>query len=218
MAAFTGAMSRSTNAESIAWFLTRVWPQVLAEMAGATLIIAGANPPQWLWQRRSSSVVVTGYVDDFEEIYRSAAWFATPLTLGAGIKFKVLDAMAHGMAVVATPIAADGIVEEAGCRCFAGITADPRQMAERIVFSLRHPDYRSVVGERARLWVHSRFDFERSVSRALQIYQQLCSAPTGSKELLAPRVAHEEFAAEHPRSSSDSVMSVSSGVATPAVT
>ncbi len=176
---FTGAMSRSTNAESIAWFLARVWPRVLSEMAGATLIVAGANPPQWLWQQRSSSVVVTGYVDDFDEIYRNASLFVAPLTLGAGIKFKVLDAMAYGLAVVATPIAAEGIVEEAGRGCFAAITADPGQMAERIVFCLRHPEYRSAVGDRARTWVHSRFDFERSASRALQIYQQFCSAPRG---------------------------------------
>ena len=126
--------------------------------------------------KRSSSVVVTGYVDDFDEIYRSASLFVAPVTLGAGIKFKVLDAMAYGLAVVATPIAAEGIVEEAGCDCFAGITADPDQMAERIVFSLRRPDYRSAVGTHARSWVHSRFNFERSVSRSLQIYQRLCSA------------------------------------------
>ena len=185
--AFTGAMSRSTNAESIAWFLARVWPRVLSEMAGATLIVAGANPPKWLWQHRSSSVVVTGYVDDFDEIYRKASLFVAPLTLGSGIKFKVLDAMAYGLAVVATPIAAEGIVEEAGRDCFAAITADPCQMAERIVFSLRRPNYRSAVGHRARSWVHSRFDFEGSVSRALQIYQQLCSTPTGSASTLALR-------------------------------
>jgi glycosyltransferase involved in cell wall biosynthesis len=175
--AFTGAMSRSTNAESVAWFLARVWPRVLSEMTGATLIVAGANPPQWLWQQRSSSVVVTGYIDDFDEIYRNASLCVAPLTPGAGIKFKVLDAMAYGLAVVATPIAAEGIVEEAGRDCFAAVTADPDQMAERIVFSLRRPDYRSAVGNRARSWVHSRFDFERSASRALQIYQRLSSAP-----------------------------------------
>jgi len=185
--AFTGAMSRSANAESIAWFLARVWPLVLSEMAGATLIVGGADPPQWLWQQSSSSVVVTGYVDDFDEIYRSATLFVAPLTLGSGIKFKVLDAMAYGLAVVATPIAAEGIVDEAGRGCFAAITADPRQMAERILFCLRHPDYRSVVGDRARSWVRSRFDFDRSVSHALQVYERLCSVPRGSAGPLAFR-------------------------------
>ena len=164
-----------------------MWPRVLSDMAGATLIVAGANPPQWLWEQRSSSVVVTGYIDDFDEIYREASLFVAPLTLGSGIKFKVLDAMAYGLAVVATPVAAEGIVDEAGRDCFAAITADPRQMAERIVFSLRNPDYRSAVGERARSWVHSRFDFDSSVSRALQIYQQLSSASKGSDGPLAFR-------------------------------
>jgi glycosyltransferase involved in cell wall biosynthesis len=153
----------------------------------ATLIVAGANPPQWLWERRSSSVVVTGYVDDFDEIYRTASLFVAPLTLGAGIKFKVLDAMAYGLAVVATPIAAEGIVEEAGRDCFAAITTDPRQMADKVVFSLRHPDFRSAVGDRARSWVLSRFEFDHSVARAVQIYQRLCSTPRGSAGPLAVR-------------------------------
>ena len=86
--AFTGAMPRSANTESIAWFLARVSPRprVLAEMAGATLIVGGANPPQWLWQRRSSSVVVTGYVDDFDEDGLPECFVvgSAPLTLGAG--------------------------------------------------------------------------------------------------------------------------------------
>jgi glycosyltransferase involved in cell wall biosynthesis len=184
---FTGAMSQSTSAESIAWFLARVWPRVLSEMANATLIIGGADPPQWLWQERSSSVVLSGYVDDFDEIYRTASLFVAPPTLGTGIKFKMLDAMAYGLAVVATPIAAEGIVEEAGRRCFAGITADPSQMAERIIFCLRHPNYRSAVGSRAQSWVNSRFSFERSVSRSLQIYQGLCSVPRGSDGRIASR-------------------------------
>ena len=178
--AFTGAMSRSANAESIAWFLARVWPRVLAEMAGATLIVGGANPPQWLWQRRSSSVVVTGYVDDFDDIYRSASLFVSRRSPSVqGLSSRCSTRWLIVTQCVATPIAAEGIVEEAGSGCFAAITADPEQMAEKILFCLRHPDYRSAVGARARSWVHTRFDFGRSVSRGFQIYQQLCAAQTG---------------------------------------
>jgi len=182
--AFTGAMSRSTNTGSIGWFLTRVWPRVLSEVSNATLIVGGANPPEWLWRQGSSSVVVTGCTDDVNEAYGSAALSVAPPTSDTGIEFKVLEAMAYGLAVVATPKAAEGVVEEAGHGCFAGVTADPRQMAERIVFCLRHPDYRSGVGIRARRWVDSRSSFEGSVSSSLQIYSRLRSTTGGSRDRL----------------------------------
>ena len=113
---------------------------------------------------------MTGYVDDLDSVYRDSSLFVAPLVAGAGVKFKVLDAMAYGLPVVATPIAAEGIVEEAGESCFAAITEDPAVMAERIEFFLRHLEAAADVGSRARKWVHERFDFGQSARRALASY------------------------------------------------
>ena len=76
---------------------------------------------------------MTGYVDDLDPFYRDAFVFVAPLRLGAGLKFKVLDAMAYGLPVVATSVAAEGILEQCGPGCFAAVTDDPRRMAEAIV-------------------------------------------------------------------------------------
>ena len=73
----------------------------------------------------SATTVVTGYVEDLDAVYRDSSLFVAPLIAGAGVKFKVLDAMASGLPVIATPIAAEGIVEDAGESCFAAITEDP---------------------------------------------------------------------------------------------
>jgi glycosyltransferase involved in cell wall biosynthesis len=175
---FTGALFRSVNSESIRWFLDAVWPTVVACVPEAKLVIAGADPPEWLVERRSATTVVTGYVEDMDAVYRDSSLFVAPLIAGAGVKFKVLDAMASGLPVVATPIGAEGIVEEAGEGCFAAITEDPKVMAERIGFFLRHRDAASNVGARARKWAQERFDFEQSARRALALYTRLAaSAP-----------------------------------------
>ena len=60
----------------------------------AKLVIAGADPPEWLVGRRSATTVVTGYVEDLDAVYRDSSLFVAPLIAGAGVKFKVLDAMA----------------------------------------------------------------------------------------------------------------------------
>jgi glycosyltransferase involved in cell wall biosynthesis len=172
---FTGALFRSVNSESIRWFLDAVWPTVESRLPEAKLVIAGADPPEWLVGRRSATIEVTGYVEDLGAVYRNSSLFVAPLRAGAGVKFKVLDAMAFGLPVVATPIGAEGIVEDAGESCFAAITEDPVVMAERIEFFLRHPEAASDVGARARKWAHERFDFGRSARRALASYTRLAA-------------------------------------------
>jgi glycosyltransferase involved in cell wall biosynthesis len=178
---FTGALFRSVNADSIRWFLDEVWPTVQTSVPEAKLVIAGADPPEGVRRRHSSTTVVTGYVDDLDSVYRDTSLFVAPLVAGAGVKFKVLDAMAYGLPVIATPIAAEGIVEEAGEECFAAVTADPAEMAERIEFFLRHSDAAADVGSRAREWVHEKFDFGQSAQRALASYARLAARSETSR-------------------------------------
>ena len=118
-------------------------------------------------------------------VYRDSSLFVAPLIAGAGVKFKVLDAMASGLPVVATPIAAEGIVEDAGESCFAAITEDPVVMAERIVFFLRHREAASDVGARARKWAHERFDFGQSARRALASYTRLAAGALPAEDPVA---------------------------------
>jgi glycosyltransferase involved in cell wall biosynthesis len=182
---FTGALFRSVNSESIRWFLDAVWPTVQACVPEAKLVIAGADPPEWLVLRRSATIVVTGYVEDLDAVYRDSSLFVAPLIAGAGVKFKVLDAMVSGLPVVATPIAAEGIVEDAGESCFAAITEDPGVMAERIEFFLRHREAASDVGARARKWAHERFDFGQSARRALASYTRLAARALPTEDHVA---------------------------------
>ena len=182
---FTGALFRSVNSESIRWFLDAVWPTVETSVPEAKLVIAGADPPEWLIGRRSATTVVTGYVEDLDAVYRDSCLFVAPLIAGAGVKFKVLDAMASGLPVVATPIAAEGIVEDAGESCFAAITEDPVVMAERIEFFLRNREAASDVGARARKWAHERFDFGLSARRALASYARLVARALPAEDPVA---------------------------------
>jgi glycosyltransferase involved in cell wall biosynthesis len=172
---FTGALFRSVNSDSIRWFLDAVWPTVETRVPEAKLVIAGADPPEWLVERHSANIAVTGYVEDLGAVYGDSSLFVAPLIAGAGVKFRVLDALAYGLPVVATPIAAEGIVEDAGESCFAAITEDPVVMAEKIEFFLRHREAAYDVGARARKWAHERFDFEQSARRVLTSYTRLAA-------------------------------------------
>lgn len=50
-----------------------------------------------------------GFVDDLEPEYRRAAAVIVPLEAGAGVKFKVVEAMIRGIPVITTPVGIEGI-------------------------------------------------------------------------------------------------------------
>ncbi len=170
---FTGAFDRPENHRSARWLLDRVWPAVVARCPGARLVLAGAGPPPELLRRRSADVVVTGYVESLSPLYEEADVFVAPLVAGAGLKFKVPQAMMHGLPVVATPLAVEGVVEEAGAGVFGAVTDDPAAMAAALVELLCRPELAGEVGERGRRWASARYDFEASTRRVLRVYESL---------------------------------------------
>jgi glycosyltransferase involved in cell wall biosynthesis len=166
---FVGALHRPENHVGIAWFLDSVWPLVTARRPGATLVIAGANPPQSLLDRQSNSVTVTGFVPELAPYYASTSVFVAPLLSGAGLKFKVAQAMLHSLPVVTTPIGAEGF-EEPGGDLFPAVTDDPAVMADAIARLLDEPELRARFGKRGREWALARFSFESGVDAVVADY------------------------------------------------
>jgi glycosyltransferase involved in cell wall biosynthesis len=174
---FTGAMWRPENHRGVEWFLRSVWPGVRAEVPGATFTIVGASPPIALRRlaEAAGGVVVTGEVPDLAPFYEFAQAFVAPLFVPGGLKFKVVQALAYGLPVVATPTAAAGVVEEAPEGTFWAVTAYPGEMQAALVGLLRDPSAAAAVGTRAAAWCRDRYSFSRSMADLVAAYQDLAA-------------------------------------------
>lgn len=106
---FWGALSRRENSEAILWFLRSCWPEVRRVCPNAQLYIVGSAPTAELRSFDGNGVVVTGFVEDPQIWFERAAFGIAPLIEGAGVKVKVLEMLACGLPVLATPVAAEGI-------------------------------------------------------------------------------------------------------------
>lgn len=108
---FAGAMSRYANASAMLFFAEKIWPELKRLRPEVTIDVVGGNPPERLraLAARDKNFRVHGFVPDVRPFIRRAAVYVCPITDGGGTKLKILDALAMGKAIVAHPVACEGI-------------------------------------------------------------------------------------------------------------
>ena len=146
---FIGRMDYYPNQECMARFCAQVWPLLRERRPQIKLLIVGADPsPEMRRLGDIPGVTVTGSVPDVRPFIRGSALMVAPLAIARGTQNKILEAMAMGVPVVTSSVAAGGVDAEAG-RHF--VVADgARQTAEAIERICGEP------AERARLAVAGR--------------------------------------------------------------
>lgn len=108
---FIGLLSWWPNKDAVLWFYRHILSAVRKRIPQAKLLVVGVNPPDEIKRigKRDRSVEVTGYVKDVQPYFKKAGVFVVPIRAGAGVRVKILDALAFGIPVVSTKIAATGI-------------------------------------------------------------------------------------------------------------
>jgi len=106
--AFLGGFGHPPNKAAVQFFVNHVMPILQHQLPEAKFRIYGSNIPEDIEKLQSDNVIVEGYIEDVADVYDSCRVFVAPLLAGAGIKGKVIDALAHGTPSVLTPIAAEG--------------------------------------------------------------------------------------------------------------
>jgi glycosyltransferase involved in cell wall biosynthesis len=106
---FLGHYRAAHNHDAAIHLARDIWPSVKARHPHARLILAGSDPDVTIADLATGDISVPGWLPDLSRLFAEAAVFAAPLRFGAGIKGKMLQAMAHGVPIVASAIAAEGM-------------------------------------------------------------------------------------------------------------
>jgi glycosyltransferase involved in cell wall biosynthesis len=142
---------------------------VQAQIPNAKLWLVGNAPPPELLALASESIKVTGRVPDVRPYLARASAFVSPLRLGAGIKNKVLEALAMGCPVVATPISLDGIAVSDGQDA---IRTDGAEMVEAIVRLLEDEDLRTTLSINGRKLIEARYSWDHIAQQYEDLYKK----------------------------------------------
>ena len=185
---FIGRMDYYPNQECMARFCAQIWPLLKARRPALKLRIVGADPsPEMRELGRLPGVSVTGSVPDVRPFVRSSALMVAPLNIARGTQNKILEAMAMGVPVVTSSIAAGGVDAEAIKHFLVADT--PQDYCQAILRLIEDP------GERQRLaaagrqrmlshhaWPHSMQKLDQIIARCISAFS---SQPATTRHELA---------------------------------
>jgi GT2 family glycosyltransferase/glycosyltransferase involved in cell wall biosynthesis len=106
--AFLGGFSHSPNPEAMEYFVREVMPLLRERLPNVSLRIYGSDISDRIHDLAADDVIIEGWVPDVAQVYSSCRVFIAPLRSGAGIKGKVVGALAFGVPCVLSPLAAEG--------------------------------------------------------------------------------------------------------------
>jgi glycosyltransferase involved in cell wall biosynthesis len=121
------------NIDAVEFFLTEVWPLVLARKPAARLILAGRDPAASVTDHasRARNVELVVNPPSMDKIAERASIVIVPVRLGSGTRTKILEGLAWGLPVVSTTLGAEGIDAADGEQILLADTA--QAFAEAIV-------------------------------------------------------------------------------------
>jgi glycosyltransferase involved in cell wall biosynthesis len=173
---FVGSFSHLPNLMAVGFFLDQVWPR----LRDARLhIIAGARHEYFLDYHSSQvkvrldqpGVEVEGFVSDVRSAYERAAIVVAPLVVSAGTNLKILEAMACGRPVVATPAGVNGLDLVPGEDFM--LVHSAAEMAAAIGKLLASPDDCHRLAAAGRRRVEDKYGWDEIARRQTELYREV---------------------------------------------
>ena len=107
---FAGHLGYHPNIDAAERLAGIILPRIRQALPAARLILAGRSPdPAVRILAKLDGVVLIENPDDMGPLLSAAHLCIVPLRIGGGTRIKILEAMASGVPVIATPLAAEGL-------------------------------------------------------------------------------------------------------------
>ena len=128
---FVGSYQHPPNVDAVKFFTQEIMPLLRQSLSGVRFYVVGSRTPIDVKELASEDIIITGFIPDLTSFLNNIRLSVVPLRYGAGIKGKIGSAMAVGLPVVATPIAAEGMSLTHGINIL--IAEDPKAFADQII-------------------------------------------------------------------------------------
>ncbi|HHW44270.1 MAG TPA: glycosyltransferase [Desulfotomaculum sp.] len=117
---FVGHFSHRPNVDAVNYLVRHIWPLLQKLLPGVDLCIVGDRPPQALEGLAEQRIKTTGYVPALRPYLEGCRLLVASIRYGAGMKTKIVEALAAGLPVVTTGMGAEGMELQHGVNVLIG--------------------------------------------------------------------------------------------------
>jgi glycosyltransferase involved in cell wall biosynthesis len=167
-------MSYFPNADAVLYFVRDILPLIRRDYPQITFDVVGRFPPRVVRRLHGKGGVrVLGEVPDLGAHVVRADISVAPLRIARGVQNKVLEAMAMGVPVVATPEAVEGITIDNGEEVLIGDS--PAKFASHVVALLRDRRLRNHLAKKAKSRVTQSYSWRKAHTRLDELIRDVSS-------------------------------------------
>lgn len=162
MIVFLGRMDYFPNIDGVFYFVENILPLVREKNPNVQFQIIGSNPSRKVRElAKLPGITVTGHVPDVRSYVASAVVSVAPLRIARGTQNKILESMAMGVPVVASPQAAKGIQCRAGEHLL--VAEDPEEFGRYVVSLLADDELQMRLAAAARTQIEDKHAWPTSM-------------------------------------------------------
>jgi glycosyltransferase involved in cell wall biosynthesis len=165
---FHGVFDSQANVDAARNLVTEIWPLVRMQVPDARVHLVGRRPPAVVRELETDGVELRADVADLRSELEQMTVHVDWMTSGAGIKNKVLEAMAAARPVVASALGAEGIGAGPGLTVAADVDAAARAISAWLLDAAAA----RTAGAAGRARVAADFSWDRSAGRVDALWQQ----------------------------------------------
>ncbi|MEY3834881.1 MAG: hypothetical protein RI989_309 [Bacteroidota bacterium] len=165
-----GSMDWMPNIEAINGFIETTLPSVLNAFPKFEFHIAGRKMPATLHDKKNPGIISWGEVESAEEFARNFQIMLVPLQSGSGIRIKILEAFAMGIAVISTEQGIRGLDVEDRKEYYRA--ENPTEWVEALR-ALQDPEERERIGRNAQQFMEESYSNSKIVQPLIQFIKSL---------------------------------------------
>jgi glycosyltransferase involved in cell wall biosynthesis len=172
---FVGGFAHHPNTDGALWLARGIFPRVLERVPEARLELVGHEPGDEVRALGEGPVSVHASVPDVTPYLDRAAVVVAPIRIGGSMRMKVLEALAAGKALVATPRAAEGV--EATPDVHFLVAGSEDELVDALSALLLNQERRRALAVSARAWAEQNLGWHQGVEAFERLYDALIETP-----------------------------------------
>ena len=172
---WVGSFVHPPNVDAVFRLARVIVPAVRARVPDASLELIGSHATPEVYALAGDGVTVHGDVPDVLPHLEAAAVLAAPVRSGGGMRVKVLEGLAAGKAIVATPRALEGLDLRDGEH--VRVAETDAEFADAVCDLLADVESRTRIATSAREWAQRHLRMDAQVRAYEDLYESLLGTP-----------------------------------------